>query len=205
MNRYEGKNLEEAIAVACRDKGVESSELVYYVVEEKAGGLFGLGSKAVIEAFAQKDVEEFIVSYLEQYFRNINMNCDILIKKEDDCYNVKLDAQNNAVLIGKAGQTLQSITNVTKAAASAEFRRHVNLLIDVNNYKEERYEKLKAMVKKIAKTVEKTKVSARLGQMTNDERKVVHQFLSTFPHIRTESEGEGNNRRLKIIYTDKTE
>jgi spoIIIJ-associated protein len=205
MNRYEGKSVEEAISVACREKNVDSSELVYYVVEEKAGGLFGIGAKAVIEAFAQKDVEDFIYHYLEQYFNNINMKCDIMISREEDSYLVKLDAQNNAVLIGKAGQTLQSITNVTKAAASAEFRRHVNLLIDVNNYKEERYEKLKAMVKKIAKTVEKTKVSARLGQMTNDERKVVHQYLSTFPHIRTESEGEGNNRRLKIIYTDKAE
>ena len=205
MNRYEGKTVEEAVSAACADKGVDSSELVYYVVEEKAGGLFGIGAKAVIEAFAQKDVEDFIYHYLEQYFNNINMKCDIMISREEDGYNVKLDAKNNAVLIGKAGQTLQSITNVTKAAASAEFRRHVNLLIDVNNYKEERYEKLKAMVKKIAKTVEKTKVSARLGQMTNDERKVVHQYLSTFPHIRTESEGEGHNRRLKIIYTEKSE
>ena len=49
----------------------------------------------------------------------------------------------------------------------------------------------------------KTKVSARLGQMTNDERKVIHQFLSTFSNIKTESEGEGNNRRLKIIYDSK--
>ena len=203
MKRYEGKTLDDAINAACADKGVVSKDLIYYVIEEKAGGLFGIGAKATIEAFVQKDVEDFIVAYLQQYFDNINMKCDIMIKHEDDAYNVKLDAANNAVLIGKAGQTLQAITNVTKAAARAEFKRHINLLIDVNNYKEDRYEKLKAMVSKIAKTVVKTKVSARLGQMSNDERKVVHQYLSTFPHVKTESEGEGNNRRLKIIYTDK--
>ena len=59
------------------------------------------------------------------------------------------------------------------------------------------------MVDRIAKTVVKTKVSARLGAMTSEERKVVHQYLSNFPKVRTESEGEGANRRLKIIYDDK--
>ena len=74
--------------------------------------------------------------------------------------------------------------------------------VDVNGYKEERYEKLKQTVERIAKTVVKTKVSARLGDLTSDERKIVHQHRSDMPHVRTESEGEGNNRRLKIIYVE---
>ena len=203
MNRYEGKTLEEALEVACKDKQCKSDELTYYVVENKQGGLFGIGSKVIVEAFVKNDVKEFIYNYLNTYFQNIEMECKIDVECQDDVYNVTVNASNNAILIGRAGQTLQSITNVVKAAASAEFKRHINLLIDVNNYKEERYEKLKSMVAKIAKTVQKTKVSARLGQMTNDERKVIHQYLSTFPHIKTESEGEGINRRLKIIYDEK--
>ena len=200
MNRYTAKTVAEAVNQACVEKNVSEEELTYFVVEEKAGGLFGLGAKAVIEAYCQKDIEDFIVNYLKKYFDNITMNCQIVLETNKDGYLVKLDADNNAILIGKAGQTLQSITNVVKSAASAQFKKHINLLVDVNGYKEERYQKLKDMVGKIAKTVQKTKVSARLGQMTNDERRVIHQYLSTFPHIRTESEGEGNERRLKIIY-----
>ncbi len=200
MTKFEAKNLEEAIKKACEAKGVTKEELTYYVLEEKAGGLFGIGAKAIIEAYALNDITEFIKNYLSNYFANIGMQCEITVESREEGFSVNLNAENNAILIGKAGQTLAAITNVVKAAASAEFRRHVNLLIDVNNYKEERYAKLKSMVGKIARTVVKTKVSARLGQMSNDERKVIHQYLSSFPHVRTESEGEGNNRRLKIIY-----
>ncbi len=202
MRKYEAKTKEEAIQNACSERGCSEEELIYYVIEEKPGGLFGIGAKAVIEAFTNQDIMDFIYNYLVKYFENINMGSEITIKLEDNCYYVDINADNNAVLIGRAGQTLQAITTVAKAAASAEFKRHVNLLIDVNGYKEERYEKLKQMVGQVAKTVVRTKVSARLGQMTNDERKVVHQYLSTYPHIRTESEGEGPNRRLKIIYVD---
>lgn len=200
MNKYTGKTKEEAIKNAAADKNVSQEEIIYFIIEEKAGGLFGIGAKATIEAYAQKDIEEFIATYLTKYFENINMNCQIDIEYKNDCYNVNLNADNNAVLIGKSGQTLQAITNVVKGAASAEFKKHINILIDINGYKEERYAKLKSMVGKIAKTVQKTKVSARLGQMTNDERRVIHQYLSDFSHIRTESEGEGYDRRLKIIY-----
>ncbi|MGI6607706.1 MAG: Jag N-terminal domain-containing protein [Erysipelotrichaceae bacterium] len=203
MNRYEAKTVDEAIEIACADKQVTKEELNYFVIEEKPGGLFGIGAKAVIEAYTGKDIENFIVDYIKQYFENINLGCEIIIEPTDDGFDVRLNAENNAVIIGKAGQTLQAITNVVKGAASSKFKRHVNLLIDVNNYKEERYEKLKAIVGKIAKTVQKTKVSARLGQMTNDERRIIHQYLSGFSNIRTESEGEGNNRRLKIIYDSK--
>lgn len=200
MNKYTGKTKEEAIKNAAADKNVSQEEIIYFVIEEKAGGLFGIGAKATIEAYAQKDIEEFIATYLTKYFENINMNCQIDIEYKNECYNVNLNADNNAVLIGKSGQTLQAITNVVKGAASAEFKKHINILIDINGYKEERYAKLKNMVGKIAKTVQKTKVSARLGQMTNDERRVIHQYLSDFSNIRTESEGEGYDRRLKIIY-----
>lgn len=202
MRSYEAKTVEEAVKKACADRGVTETELTYFVKEEKAGGLFGIGAKARIEAYIQSDIAEFVREYIAKYFENIGMNCDIEAGFKEEVVYVELNADNNAVLIGKAGQTLQAITNVVKAATSAEFKRHINLLIDVNGYKEDRYEKLKSMVGKIAKTVVKTKVSARLGQMTNDERKVIHQFLSTFPHVRTESEGEGANRRLKIIYDE---
>lgn len=203
MIKYEAKTIDDAIAKACQDKNVSKEELIYYIVEEKQGGLFGIGSKAIIEAFVKQDVCAFIKDYLNKYFENINLKATIEVGLVDEVYDVKINADNNAVIIGKAGQTLQAINSLTKAAASAEFKRHINVLVDVNNYKEDRYEELKKLSGKIAKTVAKTKVSARLGKMTNDERKVVHQYLSTFPHIKTESEGDGNDRRLKIIYSDR--
>ncbi|MBQ1299750.1 MAG: KH domain-containing protein [Erysipelotrichaceae bacterium] len=201
MKKYEAKNLDEALKAAAADKRVKIEDLKYYVLEEKPGGLFGIGSKAIIEAYTFNDVRDFIESYLKQYFDNIGMNVELIVNKLDDnSFNVIVNANNNAILIGKNGQTLEAMKTVLNAAANAQFKCHVHMSVDVNGYKEERYEKLKSTVERIAKTVVKTHVSARLGDLTNDERKIVHQHLSNMAHIRTESEGDGNNRRLKIIY-----
>ena len=201
MRSYSGKTVEEAVNNAINDMGVAKEEIKYYVTEEKTGGLFGLGNKATIEAYSYRDIEEFLEDYLDKYFKGINLPVEIVVKRgEDGTYLINLNAENNAILIGKNGQTLEAIKTVLNAAANAEFKTHVYMMVDINGYKEERYEKLKNTVERIAKTVAKTHVPARLGDLTSDERKVVHQHLSTMPHIRTESEGSGNDRRLKIMY-----
>ena len=203
MQKFEAKSVEEALKEACRVKGVTLDELKYYVIEEKPGGLFGIGSKGVVEAFTYNDVQQFLEQYVTAYFNNINMPVEVIVNRsENNEFKIIINADNNAILIGKNGQTLEAIKTIN-AAANATFRCHIHLSVDINGYKEERYEKLKQTVERIAKTVVKTKVSARLGDLTSDERKIVHQHLSEMPHVKTESEGEGNNRRLKIIYVDK--
>ena len=203
MQRFEAKSVDEALKQACNAKGVSLEDLKYYVIEEKPGGLFGIGSKGIIEAFTYNDVRQFIEEYITTYFNNINMPVEVLVNRdEDNVFKIIINAKNNAILIGKNGQTLEAIKTIVNAAANATFKCHIHMSVDVNGYKEERYEKLKQTVQRIAKTVVKTKVSARLGDLTSDERKIVHQHLSDMPHVRTESEGEGNNRRLKIIYVE---
>lgn len=202
MKKYEGKTLDDVLAQASQDKNCPVEELKYFVLEEKQGRLFGIGSKAVIEAYCANDIRDFIIEYLETYFNNIGMPVEVLVKKEDECYRVNINAKNNAILIGKNGQTLESIKNVLNASANATFKCHVYISLDINGYKEERYDKLRSTVERIAKTVIKTKVSARLGELTADERKVVHQHLSGMSNIKTESEGEGALRRLKISYVE---
>lgn len=204
MKRYEAKTREAVLALAAQDKNVKEEDLIYYIIEEKTGGFLGIGNKVIIEAFVMEEVGTFIHDYLSSFFDNIGLKTEVTVKQIDNhSFNVNISSENNAILIGKAGQTMQSLATVVKAATNAEFKRKINVSIDINGYKESRFEKLEQMVDRIAKTVVKTKVSARLGAMTNEERKVVHQYLSNFPKVRTESEGEGPNRRLKIIYDDK--
>lgn len=203
MQRFEAKSVDEALKQACNAKGVSLEDLKYYVIEEKPGGLFGIGSKGIIEAFTYNDVGQFIEEYITTYFNNINMPVEVIVNRdEENVFKIIINAKNNAILIGKNGQTLEAIKTIVNAAANATFKCHIHMTVDINGYKEERYEKLKQTVERIAKTVVKTKVSARLGDLTSDERKIVHQHLSDMPHVRTESEGEGNNRRLKIIYVE---
>ena len=82
------------------------------------------------------------------------------------------------------------------------FKRRYRILLDVNAYKDDKYEKIVRIAKRVAKEVQKTKISAKLDPMTSDERRVIHNALSNMPHIKTESIGQGHHRQLTINYVE---
>jgi len=206
MDKYTAKSLDELLETAAQAKKVNIEELRYYILEEKKGFL-GLGNQVTAEVYCLNDVESFIKKYLITFFRSLDMDVDINIEQDttEEMFKVMLNAENNAILIGKNGQTLQAINTVVKGATNSAFKRRFKILIDINNYKMERYDKVQSIAYRIAKTVQKTHISAVLDPIPNDERRVVHNFLSDIPHIRTESEGEGKDRRLRIIYDENKE
>ena len=201
MKKYTGKTLDEVLSNIAAQQNCAKEEITYEVIEEKKG-IFGIGASVTIEAYTKQDIKEFIFNYLGTYFTDLNQAVSIEIIVEDDTFKVVLDAENNAIIIGKAGQTLRAITNVLKAATNNTFRRRVNILVDVNNYKEDRYRKVKHIASRVAKEVRRSHVDAALDPMPNDERKVIHQYLSGMKNIKTESEGEGAKRHLVIKYVE---
>ncbi|NLC97004.1 MAG: KH domain-containing protein [Erysipelotrichaceae bacterium] len=201
MNKYTAKNLNDALNNASKDKNVTIEELIYEVTEEKRG-ILGLGNSVTIEAYTLEDVKEFLFDYLGDFFTGIDNEIEIEITPVENGYKIMLDADNNASLIGHNGRTLHAINTVVRGAVNSNFKRKFNILIDINNYKENRYRKVKAMAIRIAKNVKRTKIDATLDPMPNDERKIIHQTLTNFDNIKTESEGEGRNRYLKIMYIE---
>jgi spoIIIJ-associated protein len=199
IKRYSGKNLDDALAHAAKEKGVQVSELTYYVVEEKKG-ILGFGAEVTLEAYALNDVSLFIKTYLENFFSHFDKEAEIGVDRQGEVFKILINASNNAILIGKAGQTLQSLVSVVRSATSSEFKRRFVINVDINNYKVDRYEKVRLMAARIAKQVQRTRITATLDPMPNDERKVIHQELQKVRNIKTESEGEGPKRRLKIMF-----
>ena len=197
---YTGKNLDDLLKSVAAEKGVAVEELTYTVKEEKAGFL-GIGGKVEAEVYCSKDIEAFLKAYLERFFENIEMQAEVTVENDDGFYRIQINAENNAVLIGKNGTELQSLNTIVKAAASSEFRKRVGVLIDINGYKQEKYHKVCALAMRVAKDVRRTKTDAILDPMPADERKAIHNHLADMDCITTESEGEGNHRRLKIMYT----
>ena len=197
---YTGKNLDDLLKSVAAEKGVAVEELTYTVKEEKAGFL-GIGGKVEAEVYCSKDIEAFLKAYLERFFENIEMQAEVTVENDDGFYRIQINAENNAVLIGKNGTVLQSLNTIVKAAASSEFRKRVGVLIDINGYKQEKYHKVCALAMRVAKDVRRTKTDAILDPMPADERKAIHNHLADMDCITTESEGEGNHRRLKIMYT----
>jgi spoIIIJ-associated protein len=199
MKSYSGKNLEDLLQNVAKEKGVKVEELTYFVTEEKTGFL-GFGASVTAEVYALSDVRDFLKGYLERFFKTLEQDVEVDVQQENDTFKIMLNAENNAILIGKNGQTLTAINTVVRAAVNSSFKRRFNVMVDINNYKVDRYDKVMQIAARVARTVQRTKISATLDPMPNDERKVVHQYLSEMKNIRTESEGEGINRRLRIIF-----
>lgn len=199
MKSYTAKTLEELLQTVAKQKGLEVSDLTHFVTEEK-NGFLGFGASVTADVYGYDDVVNFIKGYLENFFNNLDLDVDVTVNYENNNYYVDLNADNNAILIGKNGQSLQGLNFLTRAAVNAHYKNRFYLMIDINGYKQDRYAKVKSMARRIAKSVQRSRISATLDPMPNDERKAVHQALTDFEHIKTESEGEGPYRKVIIKY-----
>ncbi len=201
MKKYQAKTLEEILEQAAEDYGCDTSSLLYNVLEEK-DGILGIGKSITAEVFTMDDVKEFLFDYMGDFFTGIDLDLECAIEEKDNAFIVNLNADNNAVLIGKMGKTLSAFNTVIKAAVNAKFKKRIDILIDVNHYKSDRYYKLRGMAKRIGKQVQRDHVKVALDPMPNDERKVIHKALNEWHNIKTESEGEGSNRHVCISYVE---
>ena len=194
MNTYTGATLEEALSNAASDRGVDVSAIQYITKNEEGA------SEVVIDAFTNEDVKEFLFDYLGNFFMGIDCDLEAAIEEKDGSFIVNLNAENNAVLIGKMGKTLAALNTVVRSAVNSEFKKRIDVLIDVNRYKDDRYHKVMSMAKRIGKQVQKSHVDVELDPMPNDERKVIHKALANWHNLSTESAGEGSNRHICIKY-----
>lgn len=204
MKQYQGKNLDDLLKNIATEQKCNVEDITYEIIEERKG-ILGIGNSVTIKAYCPNDIKDFIFNYLGNYFTELNQAVKIEIIQLNDGLKVVLNAENNAVAIGKNGQTLHAINTVLKAACNNVFKKRINVFVDINNYKEERYKKLRLMARRIGKEVVKTKMDVSLDHMSADERKIIHQYLSEFKNVKTESEGEGLNRHLVIKYVETEE
>ena len=197
MKRFSAKTVEEAIKKACEELNVSEEELNYSVLEEKKG-LFT--KKAEIEVFTLVDVIEFTEEYIKKIITGYELTCTTKTQIEDGIIKVTIDTNHNSILIGKNGKTLQALNNLVRSSVNNHFKKRYRILLDINSYKDEKYEKISKIAKRVAREVQKSHVTATLNPMTSDERRIVHNVLSNYKNIETESVGHGKNRQITIKY-----
>ena len=197
MRKYTAKTLEECLKEAATDLQVEEKD-IKYVIEEEKKGLFV--KKVTIAVEETSDVIEFIEEYIKDICRNLGMDCSVKTFYRDDVIKVLLETNKNSVLIGKNGACLQSLNELTKLAVSSNFSKKYKILLDVGGYKDKKYFKVISIAKRCAKEVLKTHIDVKLDPMTPDERKKIHNALSTWKNIKTESVGDGKLRAIVIKY-----
>lgn len=200
MKEFIGKTLEEAIEKALTETGVAKEDLIYTLEEEKRG-LFS--KKTVINVYDFADVIDSAENYILGITDALGIESSVNTKLDSDIIRITIDSTHNPILIGKNGKTLQAINELVKLAINNKFRRRFRILVDINGYKDNKYDKLAWHARKIAREVQSTHVTATLDPMPADERRIVHNALNNMPNIKTESKGDGTHRQVQIIFVER--
>ena len=193
---YEGKNLEELTLQALKEINVKEEEMLTSVKEETVGLL--KKKKYTLTVVLKSDVLAFSKEYLKTLVEGMGVGVNFETLRKDNYLKIILHPENSSILIGKEGRTLSSIQNVLRAVLTKETGMHINIILDVENYKEKSQRHIERLAKNLAKEVQKTKEPVRMDSMNSYERRLIHEVLKDFKGITTESEGEEPNRAVVI-------
>ncbi len=193
FQKFSAKTVSDAITEACKALGVTSDKLEYVVKEEGSSGFLGIGAKdAVIEAKVKSSVTDTAKIFLNDVFHAMNMTVVINVeyKEEEKELNIDLSGDDMGVLIGKRGQTLDSLQYLVSLIVNKESEDYIRVKVDTENYRKRRQDTLENLAKNIAFKVKRTKRTVSLEPMNPYERRIIHSALQNDKFVTTHSEGE---------------
>ena len=195
------KNVDDAITQATVQLGITSDQLEYEVLDKGSTGFLGIGSKnAVIKARKKFSIDENVVEFLSSIFDAMKMEVEILVavNEEEHIIEVELKGDDMGILIGKRGQTLDSLQYLANRVANKHQDGYVRVKLDTENYRARREETLKHLAKNIAHKVKRNRRPVALEPMNPYERRIIHSALQSDPYVTTHSEGEEPYRKVVI-------
>lgn len=199
---FTGKNVDEAVNNALLQLQITSEKLEYEVVEKGSNGLLGfIGSKpAVIRARKKSDFIDEGEEFLQNIFHEMNMEVDIAVayNKEEQVVDIVLTGEDMGILIGKRGQTLDSLQYLTSLVVNKEQKDYVRVKLDTENYRKRRKETLENLARNIAYKVKKTRRPVSLEPMNPYERRIIHSALQGNKFVETYSEGSEPYRHVVV-------
>lgn len=199
MEIFTGKTVEEALEAASNELNIPVRDLIYIVSDKKSGLI---KKKFQVEVYDLHDVVRFAEDYLLNAVDALGIESSVRTKVEDEVMRITIDSTHNPILIGKNGVTLQALNELVKLATNNHFHKRFRILLDINGYKDNKYERLERTARKAARDVQKTKTTYTFDPMPADERRAIHNACNGMNHIKTESTGEGKARQVQIIYVD---
>ncbi len=201
---FTAKTVNDAITEACEKLTVPSDRLEYEVIEEGSSGFLGIGAKpAKIKARIKEEeltVEQKAVNFLKDVFGSMNyaVQIDADYDEDEKSLEVNLSGDEMGILIGKRGQTLDSLQYLVSLVVNKGTNDYIRVKVDTENYRERRKETLENLAKNISYKVKRTKHSVSLEPMNPYERRIIHSALQGDRYVTTHSEGEEPYRRVVV-------
>ena len=196
------KTVDDAITEALLMLETTSDKIEYEVIEKGSSGFLGLlGAKpAVIRVRKKFNLIDNVEQFLKDMFRAMNMEVRSTIdyNENDRTMNITFSGDEMGILIGKRGQTLDSLQYIISLVVNKESDAYIRVKVDTENYRERRKETLESLAKNIAYKVKRTRRSVALEPMNPYERRIIHSALQSDRYVETHSEGEEPYRKVVI-------
>ena len=199
---FSAKTVDEAITEAAIKLGTTSDNLDYEVIEDGSNGFLGIGKKpAIIKAKKKDTIEDKAKEFLDKVFGAMNMavNVDIKLIEEEKTMEINLSGDEMGLLIGKRGQTIDSLQYLVSLVVNKESKDYLRVKIDTENYRERRKKTLEELAKNISYKVKRTKRAVSLEPMNPYERRIIHSALQDDKYVTTKSEGEEPYRHIIVL------
>ena len=156
-----------------------------------------------MEVVKKEEVKEYIREFLTRVTTDMGIKVKLEINEDEDVFTAKMYSDNNALLIGKDGRTLQSLQLLLRQTLSNQINFNVKVNLDASNYKAKKEKFFERDIKNIINDVIKSKDEVKLDPMNSYNRRLVHSIASEYYNIETESFGEEPERYVVIRYVEK--
>lgn len=197
-----GKDIEEAKKLALSQLDLPQERVIFEVLEEPSKGFFGLiGARVAKIRATEKELTplERGQEFLKKIFKSMHKDIQIECIEEDINYKFNLIGDDLGVLIGKHGQTLDSLQYLTNMAANKNVTgARVRIVLDVENYRKRREETLCQLAERLANKARKYRKKVVLEPMNRHERKIIHMALQDYADIITYSDGVEPHRKIVV-------
>lgn len=196
------KTVDEAITNALIKLGTTSDNVEIEVIEKESSGFLGLfnNKPARIKAKCKYTADGAARNFLTQVFDAMNIDAEIDLKYDEleNTLDINLSGKDMGVLIGKRGQTLDSLQYLVSLVVNKNSETYLKVKLDTENYRERRKETLENLAKNIAYKVKRTKKAVSLEPMNPYERRIIHSALQNDKFVETHSEGDEPYRRVVV-------
>jgi len=203
----QAKTVEDAITEALVEMGATSDQVTVEVIEKGPSGLMSIFSSklAKVRVYKKINIEQVAYDFLEEVFQKMNIEVNIHVTLDDhNNMTVDLSGPSMGVLIGKRGQTLDSLQYLVSLVVNKEADSYMRVKLDTENYRDRRKETLETLAKNLAHKVKITKKKFILEPMNPYERRIIHSTLQNNKNVETHSEGDEPYRKVVITPSSKT-
>ena len=202
MNSIEktAKSVELAIAEALIVLGRTEEEVDITILDEGAkGGLFGIGARlAKVKVSVKEDPATMVKNFLREVTASMGLNMIIDVRQKDRRIYVNFIGDSMGILIGKRGQTIDSLQYLTNLVLNGRDVKDISVILDTGNYRKRRKDTLESLARNIARRVKTNRQSVKLEPMSRFERHIIHTTLQNNKDVRTFSEGNEPHRHVVV-------